>query len=196
MQLFSGHFGACSDPTVYEPALCIPLPPSPPPSYPPPPPPLSLPPFPPGYAPLPPATSPPPPPTPLPSLGPLIKVASVSTTANPTAAELHEEITRLRNELERVRKAAAAHEAASAASAASAAAAAAAEGRWKRRLQSTLRDRPQRRGRELKGSDGETDLGAGVREWGNPEFGSFDDFGQAMLLLLVMSTGDGWDDVM
>ena len=32
--------------------------------------------------------------------------------------------------------------------------------------------------------------------WLNPSFGSFDNFGSAMLLLYVMSTGDGWEDVM
>ena len=32
-------------------------------------------------------------------------------------------------------------------------------------------------------------------EWLNPPFGSFDDFGNAMLLLYIMSTGDGWEDV-
>merc|ERR1740117_1026389 len=32
--------------------------------------------------------------------------------------------------------------------------------------------------------------------WLNPAFGSFDSFGSAMLLLYIMSTGDGWEDVM
>ena len=35
-----------------------------------------------------------------------------------------------------------------------------------------------------------------LRQWKNPYFGSFDDFGQAMLLLLVCATGDDWDQVM
>ena len=34
------------------------------------------------------------------------------------------------------------------------------------------------------------------KQWQNPIFGSFDDFGSAMLLLYVLSTGDGWDQVM
>ena len=33
----------------------------------------------------------------------------------------------------------------------------------------------------------------GAAVWVNPGFGSFDDFGQAMLLLYVMSTGDEWE---
>eukprot|EP00966_Prymnesium_polylepis_P012785 294024-Prymnesium_polylepis.1 len=32
--------------------------------------------------------------------------------------------------------------------------------------------------------------------WANPPYGSFDNYGSAMLLLYVMSTGDDWDDVM
>ena len=49
-------------------------------------------------------------------------------------------------------------------------------------------------GRRLKGGGG---LSAGGNNtWGNPVFGSFDDFGQSMLLLLVLSSGDNWDTVM
>ena len=33
-------------------------------------------------------------------------------------------------------------------------------------------------------------------EWLNPAFGSFDDFGSAMLILYVASTGDGWEEFM
>lgn len=36
----------------------------------------------------------------------------------------------------------------------------------------------------------------GTRQWVNPSFGSMDDIGQAMLLLLVCATGDDWDQVM
>eukprot|EP00966_Prymnesium_polylepis_P266322 6152377-Prymnesium_polylepis.1 len=32
--------------------------------------------------------------------------------------------------------------------------------------------------------------------WTNPIYGSFDHFGSSMLLLYVMSTGDGWDEIM
>merc|ERR1719197_364832 len=32
--------------------------------------------------------------------------------------------------------------------------------------------------------------------WLNPTMGSFDSFGSAMLLLYIMSTGDGWEDAM
>ena len=38
--------------------------------------------------------------------------------------------------------------------------------------------------------------GTGVVEWQNPRIGSFDNFGSAMLLLYVMSTGDDWANVM
>ena len=51
--------------------------------------------------------------------------------------------------------------------------------------------------RALKGNNGGiTDAFVGTREWLNPSFGCFDDFGHAMLLLLVLSTGDDWDRVM
>ena len=33
-------------------------------------------------------------------------------------------------------------------------------------------------------------------QWLNPPFGSFDDFGSAMLILYIASTGDGWEDFM
>ena len=36
----------------------------------------------------------------------------------------------------------------------------------------------------------------GKREWINPTFGSFDDFGSAMLLLHIQSSADDWDDAM
>ena len=32
--------------------------------------------------------------------------------------------------------------------------------------------------------------------WSNPPYGSFDNYGSAMLLLYVMSTGDDWDEIM
>jgi hypothetical protein len=53
------------------------------------------------------------------------------------------------------------------------------------------------RGRRLKGGGGgggngiELPLG-----WLNPSFGSFDDFGSAMLILFIAATGDGWEDFM
>ena len=57
--------------------------------------------------------------------------------------------------------------------------------------------------RALKGGHdsniGETDFATSdstMAPWLNPAFGSFDSFGSAMLLLYVMSTGDGWEDVM
>jgi hypothetical protein len=57
--------------------------------------------------------------------------------------------------------------------------------------------------RALKGGHdsniGETDFATSdstMAPWLNPAFGSFDSFGSAMLLLYIMSTGDGWEDVM
>ena len=58
--------------------------------------------------------------------------------------------------------------------------------------------------RALKGSHANADTGntdfatsdSTTAPWLNPSFGSFDNFGSAMLLLYVMSTGDGWEDVM
>ena len=48
--------------------------------------------------------------------------------------------------------------------------------------------------RRLKGGGGSRGgNGASVVQWGNGPWGSFDNFGSAMLLLYVMSTGDGWD---
>ena len=35
-----------------------------------------------------------------------------------------------------------------------------------------------------------------MAKWLNPVYGSFDDFGSAMLILYVASTGDGWDELM
>ena len=43
------------------------------------------------------------------------------------------------------------------------------------------------------GSEGS---GSSVVAWVNPPLGSFDSFGSAMLLLFIMSTGDGWDALM
>ena len=51
-------------------------------------------------------------------------------------------------------------------------------------------------GRLLKGGASGGEEVGGERTWSNPAFGSFDDFGQAMLILLVMSSGDNWDSVM
>jgi len=55
-----------------------------------------------------------------------------------------------------------------------------------------------RRGRHLKGGGGS---GGGSNDdlpvaWLNPPFGSFDDFGAAMTILFIASTGDGWEDFM
>ena len=48
--------------------------------------------------------------------------------------------------------------------------------------------------RRLKGGGG-GGINSDVR-WSNPPLGSFDSFGSAMLLLYIMSTGDGWDQIM
>ena len=62
-----------------------------------------------------------------------------------------------------------------------------------RRARSKAMGMEQRtRGRQLKGGGAYT----GPLEWKNPIFGSFDDFGQSMLLLFVMSTADDWDKIM
>ena len=56
----------------------------------------------------------------------------------------------------------------------------------------------QRQGRQLKGG-GSGGGGNGVVlpvSWQNPSFGSFDDFGSAMLILFIAATGDGWEDFM
>ena len=53
-----------------------------------------------------------------------------------------------------------------------------------------------RYGRRLKGGGGSgdnIDLPVG---WLNPSFGSFDDFGSAMMILFIAATGDGWEDFM
>ena len=50
--------------------------------------------------------------------------------------------------------------------------------------------------RRLKGGGGKGGTSDGRVVWANPPYGSFDDFGQSMLTLYVMSTGDGWDAVM
>ena len=56
--------------------------------------------------------------------------------------------------------------------------------------------RPIRR-RRLKGGGGGNDLeDDGIRVWANPAYGSFDDFKSSMLLLYIMTTGDGWEDIM
>jgi len=49
--------------------------------------------------------------------------------------------------------------------------------------------------RHLKGGGSEGSLNI-IVQWANPPLGSFDSFGQAMMLLFVMSTGDGWDALM
>jgi voltage-dependent calcium channel L type alpha-1D len=51
------------------------------------------------------------------------------------------------------------------------------------------------RRRRLKGG-GSEGSGSSVVAWVNPPLGSFDSFGSAMLLLFIMSTGDGWDALM
>ena len=48
--------------------------------------------------------------------------------------------------------------------------------------------------RELKGAGSGSHVGPST--WDNPAFGSFDDFGQSMILLLVLATGDNWDTIM
>ena len=51
--------------------------------------------------------------------------------------------------------------------------------------------------RMLKGGHGGSNVGSNQGTlWLNPSFGSFDSFGSAMLLLYIMSTGDGWEDIM
>ena len=50
--------------------------------------------------------------------------------------------------------------------------------------------------RRLKGGGGNGGGATGPAHWANPPYGSFDDWGQSMLTLYVMSTGDGWDLVM
>ena len=40
------------------------------------------------------------------------------------------------------------------------------------------------------------DCNARGMQWANPSFGSFDDFGSAMRLLYIMSSGDDWDEPM
>eukprot|EP00966_Prymnesium_polylepis_P053558 1238227-Prymnesium_polylepis.1 len=54
--------------------------------------------------------------------------------------------------------------------------------------------------RRLKGGGGSYRAGGeddNVRgAWLNPAFGSFDDFGSAMVLLYICASGDGWEDVM
>ena len=50
--------------------------------------------------------------------------------------------------------------------------------------------------RRLKGGGGNGGAASGPAHWSNPPYGSFDDWGQSMLTLYVMSTGDGWDLVM
>ena len=50
--------------------------------------------------------------------------------------------------------------------------------------------------RMLKGSSGDTMNQVDGVMWLNPTMGSFDSFGSAMLLLYIMSTGDGWEDAM
>jgi hypothetical protein len=51
--------------------------------------------------------------------------------------------------------------------------------------------------RSLKGGGGDsTDEEMLPTEWLNPAFGSFDDFGSAMLILYVASTLDGWEEFM
>ena len=53
--------------------------------------------------------------------------------------------------------------------------------------------RTRRPHRALKGSNDQSGSFPKVAEWLNPQMGSFDDFGSTMLLLYVVSSGDGWD---
>ena len=54
----------------------------------------------------------------------------------------------------------------------------------------------KRQRRRLKGGGGAKQTRNAKVQWANPPVGSFDDFGSAMLLLYIMSTGDGWDSLM
>jgi uncharacterized protein YjbI with pentapeptide repeats len=47
--------------------------------------------------------------------------------------------------------------------------------------------------RQLRGGSGSSQNPGGVLRWASPTLGSFDDFGSAMRLLYVMSTGDNWE---
>ena len=49
--------------------------------------------------------------------------------------------------------------------------------------------------RMLKGGGGGRGANAATI-WTNPTVGNFDDFGNAMLVLYIMSTGDAWDELM
>ena len=73
-----------------------------------------------------------------------------------------------------------------------------ASARWRDHLQPppfAYESRGQRR-RRLKGGGGAAQSANLKITWSNPPVGSFDNFGGAMLLLYVMSTGDGWDTLM
>lgn len=48
-------------------------------------------------------------------------------------------------------------------------------------------------GRQLRGGGGSSVAEGGTLLWTNPPIGSFDDFGSAMRLLYVMSSGDEWE---
>eukprot|EP00966_Prymnesium_polylepis_P229912 5319906-Prymnesium_polylepis.1 len=49
----------------------------------------------------------------------------------------------------------------------------------------------------LRGGGSDDDDGdEGPIAWSNPSIGHFDDFGSAMTLLYIMSTGDAWGEVM
>ena len=71
----------------------------------------------------------------------------------------------------------------------------------RRRLDASYRRATTRRklkgGRQGGKNNGEEGVEAESEpvRWMNPEFGSFDDFGSAMLLLYIASTGDAWEDM-
>ena len=50
--------------------------------------------------------------------------------------------------------------------------------------------------RQLKGGGGGGDDKELPKEWINPPYGSFDDWGQSMIILYIAATGDGWEAFM
>ena len=53
-----------------------------------------------------------------------------------------------------------------------------------------------RSGRALKGGYADDEVESDVVEWINPPIGSFDNFGEAMVCLYVVSSGDAWEEYM
>ena len=203
MQLFMGRFGSCSNPalttraTCYPPGLAPPYPPGlplvapstppplpppppsphpPPPSHPPPPPspPPPMPPPPPSPPPPPPPSPPPPPlpppPSPLPPTPPL----------PPTEMESDPPLEPFSSPAPEAAMEAAAEVASEVASEIADVV--------RRRLRGSHTEK-----REPKGGDSvDSDEDGLPIVWLNPRFGSFDNFGDAMRLLYIMSSGDDW----